>query len=138
MKLFGFFHLRGIGGQIRALVLGSSAALQLLRAPAFLSGRPRRPGPAPGGAPQFAGAPAPARAGGRPPRAAAPGGAPQLADAAVLLGSAEQAERPRLIADLARAFPKPNIETFAPGTANVVDDSEGQHLHGIRRHLGRG
>ncbi|MBW5440955.1 HAMP domain-containing protein, partial [Bradyrhizobium canariense] len=68
----------------------------------------------------------------------APDGAPQLADAAVLLGSAEQAERPRLIADLARAFPKLNIETFAPGTANVVDDSEGQHLHGIRRHLGRG
>jgi len=113
MKPFGFFHLRGIGGQIAALVLASTVALHLVVTAAFLIGRPDRPD-------------------------AAPDGAPQLADAAVLLGSAEQAERPRLIADLARAFPKLNIETFAPGTANVVDDSEGQHLHGIRRHLGRG
>jgi len=113
MKPFGFFHLKGIGGQIAGLVLASTVALHLVVTAAFLISRPDRPD-------------------------AAPDGAPQLADAAVLLGSAEQAERPRLLADLARAFPKLNIEAFAPGAANVVDDSEGQHLHGIRRHLGRG
>lgn len=113
MKPFGFFHLKGIGGQIAALVLASTVALHLVVTTAFLISRPDRPD-------------------------TPPDGAPQLADAAVLLGSAEQGERPRLIADLARAFPKLNIETLAPGIASVVQERESQHLHGIRRHLGRG
>lgn len=113
MRPFGFFHLKGIGGQIAALVLASTVALHLVVTTAFLISRPDRPD-------------------------APPDGAPQLMDAALLLGSAEPADRPRLTADLARAFPKLNIETHAPGTATVVEDSESQRLHGLRRHLGRG
>lgn len=113
MRPFGFFHLKGIGGQIAALVLASTVTLHLVVTTAFLMSRPDRPD-------------------------MPPDGAPQLADAALLLGSAKPDDRPRLIADLTRAFPKLNLETSAPGTAAVVDDSEPQHLHGLRRHLGRG
>jgi signal transduction histidine kinase len=114
MRPFGFFHLKGIGGQIAALVLASTVALHLVVTTAFLISRPDRPD--------------------QPPD-----GAPQLMDAALLLGSAKPDDRPRLIADLARAFPKLNIETSAPGTATTaIEDSESQHLHGLRRHLGRG
>jgi len=113
MKPFGFFHLKGIGGQIAALVLASTVALHLVVTVAFLITRPDRPD-------------------------TPPDGAHQLTDAALLLGSAEAGERPRLIADLTRAFPKLGIELLAPGTAEAVEDSDSQHLHGIRRHLGRG
>ncbi len=113
MRPFGFFHLKGIGGQIAALVLASTVALHLVVTTAFLMTRPDRP-------------------------ETPPDGAPQLADAALLLGSAKPDDRPRLIADLTRAFPKLNLETPATGTATVVEDSEAQHLHGLRRHLGRG
>lgn len=113
MRPFGFFHLKGIGGQIAALVLASTVALHLVVTTAFLISRPDRPD-------------------------TAPDGAPQLVDAALLLGSAKPDDRPRLIADLARAFPKLNIETSAPDTATLVEDSESQHLHGLHRHLGRG
>ncbi|MGY8711328.1 ATP-binding protein [Bradyrhizobium sp. 18BD] len=112
MKPFGFFHLKGIGGQIAALVLASTVALHLVVTTAFLISRPDRPD-------------------------TPPDGAHQLTDAALLLGSADAGERPRLIADLARAFPKLGIEMLAPGTASV-EESDNQHLRGIRRHLGRG
>ena len=113
MRPFGFFHLKGIGGQIAALVLASTVTLHLVVTTAFLISRPDRPD-------------------------TPPDGAHQLTDAALLLGSARPDDRPRLIADLARAFPKLNIETPAPGTATIVEGGEGQHLHGLRRHLGRG
>ncbi|MBB4261195.1 MULTISPECIES: ATP-binding protein [unclassified Bradyrhizobium] len=112
MKPIGFFHLKGIGGQIAALVLASTVALHLVVTTAFLISRPDRPD-------------------------TPPDGAHQLTDAALLLGSAEAGERPRLVADLARAFPKLGIEMLAPGTANVAE-SDNQHLRGMRRHLGRG
>ncbi|MBB4395417.1 ATP-binding protein [Bradyrhizobium sp. ERR14] len=112
MKPFGFFHLKGIGGQIAALVLASTVALHLVVTTAFLISRPDRPD-------------------------TPPDGAHQLTDAALLLGSAEAGERPRLVADLARAFPKLGIEMLAPGTASVAE-SDNQHLRGMRRHLGRG
>ncbi|MBB4360902.1 signal transduction histidine kinase [Bradyrhizobium sp. CIR18] len=112
MKPIGFFHLKGIGGQIAALVLASTVALHLVVTTAFLISRPDRPD-------------------------TPPDGAHQLTDAALLLGSAEAGERPRLVADLARAFPKLGIEMLAPGTASVAE-SDNQHLRGMRRHLGRG
>jgi signal transduction histidine kinase len=112
MRLSGFFHLKGIGGQIAALVLASTVALHLVVTIAFLISRPDRPN-------------------------TPPDGAPQLADAALLLGSATEADRPRLIADLARAFPRLDLETLAPGTASIVEDGDGPHLHGLR-HLGHG
>ena len=94
-------------------MLASTVALHLVVTVAFLITRPDRPD-------------------------TPPDGAHQLTDAALLLGSAEAGERPRLIADLTRAFPKLGIELLAPGTAEAVEDSDSQHLHGIRRHLGRG
>lgn len=113
MKPFGFFHLRGIGGQIAALVLASTVALHLVVTTAFLISRPDRPD-------------------------AAPDGAHQLIDAALVLNSVSQVDRPRLLADLSRAFPKLNIETLAPDVATVVEENESQHLRGMRRHLSRG
>ncbi|WGD54427.1 ATP-binding protein [Bradyrhizobium sp. CB1650] len=113
MKPFGFFHLKGIGGQIAALVLASTVALHLVVTAAFLIGRPDRPD-------------------------TPPDGGHQLADAALLLASAGGSERSRLMSDLARAFPRLGIETVAPGTARIVEESEGGHLYGMRRHLGRG
>jgi signal transduction histidine kinase len=116
VKPFGFFHLKGIGGQIAALVLASTVALHLVVTTAFLITRPDRPeGP--------------------------PDGAHQLTDAALLLGAASASERPRLIEDLSRAFPKLGLETLAPGTATTataVEDVDAPHLHGMHRHLGRG
>ncbi|SFP30357.1 Signal transduction histidine kinase [Bradyrhizobium sp. Ghvi] len=109
MRPFGFFHLKGIGGQIAALVLASTVALHLVVTIAFLISRPDAP----------------------------PDGVHQLTDAALLLGSARPDDRPRLIADLARAFPKLNIEISAPGTATVAAGNESQHLRGLR-HLGHG
>ncbi|MBW7970310.1 ATP-binding protein [Bradyrhizobium sp. BR 10289] len=111
MKPFGFFHLKGIGGQIAALVLASTVTLHLVVTTAFLISRPDRPD-------------------------TSPDGAHQLTDAALVLNAAEPGERPRLIADLARAFPKLGLEAIAPGTATAVDESEGGHVHGMRRHLG--
>ncbi|MEK9278230.1 MULTISPECIES: ATP-binding protein [unclassified Bradyrhizobium] len=112
MNPFGFFHLKGIGGQIAALVLASTVALHLVVTTAFLISRPDRPD-------------------------TPPDGGHQLADAALLLASASGSERPRLMSDLTRAFPRLGIETVAPGTARIVEDSESAHLHGMRRHLGR-
>ncbi|RXH32086.1 histidine kinase [Bradyrhizobium nanningense] len=112
MRPFGFFHLKGIGGQIAALVLASTVALHLVVTTAFLISRPDRSD-------------------------MPPDGAHQLTDAALLLGSAEAGERPRLVADLARAFPKLGIELLAPGTVSV-EESDNQPLRGMRRHLGRG
>ena len=111
MKCFGFFHLKGIGGQIAALVATSIVALHLIITTIFFLSRPDRA---------------------EPP----PDSAHQLADAALLLGSASEGERPRLLADIALAFPKLGIEQLAPGAAAIVEDGVGQHLHGMRRHLG--
>ncbi|SFI22393.1 Transcriptional regulatory protein, C terminal [Bradyrhizobium sp. Gha] len=79
-------------GQIAALVLASTVTLHLVVTTAFLMSRP-----------DHADTP--------------PDGAHQLTDAALLLGSATPDDRPRLIADLARAFPKLDLETHAPGSA---------------------
>src|SRR5262249_55873741 len=57
---------------------------------------------------------------------------------AQLLGSASASDRPRLMSDIARAFPALGIEQLAPGAAEAIKDTEGQHLHGMRRHLGHG
>jgi signal transduction histidine kinase len=110
MTPFRFFHLKSIGGQIAALVVASIVALHLILTVGFLISRPDRANPP-------------------------PDSAHQLADAALLLSGAEASERPRILADITRAFPKAGIELLAPGTA-VAGDSEDQHLHNVRRHLG--
>lgn len=111
MTPFRFFHLKSIGGQIAALVVASIVALHLILTASFLIGRPDRA---------------------EPP----PDSAHQLADAALLLSGADPGERPRLLTDITRAFPKAGIELLAPGTAAVAEDGESPHLRGVRRHLG--
>jgi len=110
MTPFRFFHFKSIGGQIAALVVASIVALHLILTTSFLISRPDRA---------------------EPP----PDSAHQLADAALLLGSAETSERPRMLADIARAFPKAGIALLAPGTA-VAGDGDNPHLRNVRRHLG--
>lgn len=112
MTPFRFFHLKSIGGQIAALVVASIVALHLILTVSFLVGRPDR-------------ADAPTD------------NAHQLADAALLLNGAEASERPRILADIARAFPKAGIELLAPGAVAAGEDSESRQLHNVRRHLGR-
>ncbi|WP_256805960.1 ATP-binding protein [Bradyrhizobium sp. Bra64] len=112
MMPFRFFHLKSIGGQIAALVVASIVALHLILTVSFLISRPDRADPP-------------------------PDSAHQLADAALLLDGADAGERPRILADIARAFPKAGIELLAPGTASVAGNSDGPHVHNVRRHLGR-
>jgi signal transduction histidine kinase len=112
MRLFSFLNLRGIGGQIAALVLASMVGLQLVITATFLFHRPDRP-----------------EAGGED-------GAAQLASAAQLLGTAPAAERSRLLADFARAYPQLDIRNVA---AEAIPATAGERLspyHHLRR-LGR-
>lgn len=111
MTPFRFFHLKSIGGQIAALVVASILALHLIITVTFLFGRPDR--------------------GDRPPDSAH-----QLADAALLLGAADAGERPRILADIARAFPSAGIELLAPQAAALLAHGEDQHMRDVRRHLG--
>jgi signal transduction histidine kinase len=111
MKLSGFLNLRGISGQIAALVIVSIAALHLIITAAFLMHRPEPP---------------------------ADGGQPQLAAAVQLLGAAPASRRPLLSADIARAFPQLEIESLPPGPVPATDQPQGFDLHGLHRHLGHG
>ncbi|QIO32079.1 ATP-binding protein [Bradyrhizobium sp. 1(2017)] len=112
MTPFRFFHLKSIGGQIAALVVASIVALHLILTASFLIGRPDRA---------------------EPP----PDSAHQLADAALLLNGADAGERPRILANIARAFPKIGIEVLAPEATAVVADAEDPHVRNVRRHLGQ-
>jgi signal transduction histidine kinase len=115
MKLAGFFNLRGISGQIAALVLASVVTLHVIITAVFLIHRPDQAEPA------------------------IDHGHSQIAASIQLLGSASPAERPRLLADIARAFPQLDIATLPPGSelasANDAPSFEKRMLH---RHLGAG
>src|SRR5215468_10830560 len=100
MKLIGFFDLRGIGGQIAALVVASIVTLHLVITLLFLLHRPDQPEPL------FERGPS------------------QLAAAAQLLGAALPSERPRLLADIARAFPLLEIESLPPDAAPVTAERD--------------
>src|SRR5262245_42744916 len=117
MRLFSFLNLRGIGGQIAALVVASMVGLQLVITATFLFHRPDRL--------EFGGE----------------DGAAQLASAAQLLGAAPSAERPRLLTDFARAFPQLDIRNLAadavPAATAVRDEHGLPPFHHLRR-LGRG
>src|SRR5207245_4183309 len=88
MKLSGLLNLRGISGQIAALVIVSIAALHLVITAAFLMHRPEPP---------------------------TDGRQDELVAAIKLLGTAPPSRRPLLSADLARAFPQLDVENLAPG-----------------------
>jgi signal transduction histidine kinase len=111
MKLLGFLSLRGISGQIAALVVASIVAIHLILTAIFLIHRPDQPDPS------------------------IDRGHNQLAAVAQLLGTAPAAERPRLLADIARAFPQIEIEALPPESV-VTGDADNSELRGLHRRLG--
>jgi signal transduction histidine kinase len=112
MKLAGFLNLRGISGQIAALVVASIIAIHVILTATFLIHRPDQLDPP------------------------LDRGHSQLAAAAQLLGTATAAERPRLFADIARAFPQLDIESLPAAPAPAVDELDGFNLRSLRRRLG--
>jgi signal transduction histidine kinase len=111
----GFFNLRGIGGQIAALVLASVVTLHLIITAVFLIHRPDQAEPV------------------------IDHGHSQIAAAIQLLGAAPPAERPRLLADIGRAFPQLDIASLPPGSAVAsANDAPSFEKHMLRRHLGAG
>jgi signal transduction histidine kinase len=114
MKLPGFFTLRGISGQIAALVVASIVTLHLIITAIFLFHRPDQTEPA------------------------FDHGHNEIAAAIQLLGAADPAERPRLLADIGRAFPHLDIETMPSGPAVAANDIPDFEQRMLRRHLGPG
>jgi len=114
MKLSGFLNLRGISGQIAALVVVSIITIHLVLTASFLLHRPDQPDPS------------------------IDRGHAQLGAALQLLGATPATERPRLFVDIARAFPQLNIESLPPGSAPAATDPEDRHLQGLHRRLGTG
>jgi signal transduction histidine kinase len=111
MKLLDFLNLRNISGQIAALVIASTIAIHLILAGLFLISRPDQPDPT------------------------VDRGHAQFAAAVQLLGSAPAAERPRLLADIARAFPQLHAESLPPGPVPAASDPEGLDLRSLHRRL---
>ena len=110
--MMGLFNLRGISGQIAALVVVSIAALHLIITAGFLLHRPDQAEPPPDR------------------------GHGTLVTAVQLLGAAPASERPRLSADIARAFPQLGIEILPPGPMPAADEADGFNPHGLQRRLG--
>ena len=108
----GLLNLRGISGQIAALVVVSIAALHLIITASFLLHRPDQPEPS------------------------SDRGHGQLVTAVQLLGAAPASERPRLSADIARAFPQLGIEILPVGPGPAAGEGDGFSLHGLQRRLG--
>jgi signal transduction histidine kinase len=112
MKLSGFLNLRGISGQIAALVIVSIAGLHVIITASFLIHRPDQPDPS------------------------FDRGHAQLAAAAHLLAAAPVPERPRLLADITRAFPQFGLELLPPAAVPEAGEPEGG-LRGLHRRLGQ-
>jgi len=109
MKLFGFLNLRGISGQIAALVVASIVAIHLILTATFFFHRPD------------------------PPHDHSHS---RLAAAVQLLGAAPAAERPRLFDDIGQAFPELEIKGLAPGAVPATDDPDDHDLHELHWQLG--
>ena len=105
------FNLRGISGQIAALVVVSIVALHLIITAGFLLHRPDQADPSPDR------------------------GHGALVTAVQLLGAAPASERQRLSADIAQAFPQLGVEILGPAPAPASDHG-GFNLHGLQRRLG--
>ena len=111
MKLFGFLNLRGISGQIAALVVVSIIVIHLIITATFYFHHPDQPDPQ-------------------------TGGHSQLIASVQLLSAAPASERPRLMADIARAFPQLDIAALAPGPVPAAEDRDGPGLHSLHHRLG--
>jgi signal transduction histidine kinase len=114
MKLFGFLNLKGISGQIAALVVASIVAIHLIITATFLIHRPDQVDPSIGHRHS------------------------QLVAVVQLLGASPPAGRPQLLADIARAFPQLNIESLAPGSAPAASELDSPNLRSLYRRLGSG
>jgi signal transduction histidine kinase len=108
----GLLNLRGISGQIAALVVVSIAALHLIITASFLLHRPDQSEPS------------------------SDRGQGQLAAAVQLLGASPASERQRLSADIALAFPQLGIEILPPGPVPAAAEAGGFTSHGLHRRLG--
>jgi signal transduction histidine kinase len=114
MKLAGFLNLRGISGQIAALVAASIIAIHLIITATFLIHRPDRFDPP------------------------LEQGHSQLVPVVQLLGAAPAAGRPALFADIARAFPQLEIESLPADPAHAVAELDSFNLRSLHRRLGSG
>jgi signal transduction histidine kinase len=114
VKLLGFLNLKGISGQIAALVVASMVAIQLIITATFLIHRPDQLDPSIGH------------------------GNSQLAAVVQLLGAAPAAGRPQLFADIARAFPQLDVESLPPGSVPSANETDGPNLRSLHRRLGSG
>ena len=112
MKVLGFLNLKGIRGQISALVVASIIAIHLLLTATFLIHRPDQFDPQ------------------------VDPGHGQLATVVQLLGAAPAVGRPRLFADIARAFPQLDVGSLPPGYVPAADEPDGLSLRSLHRRLG--
>jgi signal transduction histidine kinase len=112
MKLLGFLNLRGISGQIAALVVASIIAIHLILAATLLIHLPDPFDPP------------------------IDRGHSELAAVVQLLGAAPAVDRPRLFADIARAFPQQDIESLPPNPVPAADEPDGLYLRSLHRRLG--
>jgi signal transduction histidine kinase len=122
MKLFCFLNLKGISGQIAALVVTSIIAIHLIITATFLIQRPDQPDPG------------------------FDRGHSQLVAAAQLLGAAPPAGRARLFEDIARAFPQLQLASLPAaslpakglpaGDVPAAIEADGRALHILHRRLG--
>jgi signal transduction histidine kinase len=111
MKLSSILNLKGIGGQIAALVVASIVTLHLIITAAFIVTRPDRPDPL-----MF-------------------GQSSQLALALQLLAVAQPAERLRLIDDFGRAYPQLELQSLEREPAQAIG-GEPAPPHELIRRLG--
>jgi signal transduction histidine kinase len=107
-------NLRGISGQIAALVVVSIIALHLIITAGFLLHRPDQQ------------------------ETPSDRGHSQLVTVMHLLGATPASERPRLIADIARAFPPLGIAIMPPAPTPSLVDVETFNAHGLQYRLGHG
>lgn len=112
MTVKGLLNLRGISGQIAALVVVSIIALHLIITASFLLHRPDQV------------------------EASHDRGHGSLAASVQLIGAAPASERQRLSADIARAFPQLGLEILPPGPMPAAGESNAFHAHGLQRRLG--
>lgn len=111
MKLPGFASLGRISGQIAALVIASIIALHAIIMASFLLYHPDQAEPA------------------------ADRGSASLATAVRLLAATPPSERPRMLANMARALPSLGIEEVSRDSG-PADGEEGHHLRGLQYLLG--
>ena len=114
MKFPGPLNLRGISGQIAALVVVSIIALHLIVTTIFWLHRPDAPDPM------------------------IDHGHGQFIAAIQILGTAAPADRPRLMTDLTRTFPRLDLRMLPPETDATAAEPDTRIFHILRHHLGAG